>query len=159
MKNLLKVTGLFIGVAAVAGTTAYVLTQTDKGREFSARSKKKATEFKEAVCDQLAAYYSTSEEESVMDEILVAYDYDQELLVSEEGLGSLPKPVVEPLLPKPESDKGANRSRLIRDRRRAVWSLYEKGVDADSIADSLNLPFEVVLKDLAVGEKRGHLEY
>ena len=156
VKKLLKLTSAVVGVAAVAGTTAYVLTQTEKGRELTARTKKKVSELKEALCKQLEAYQAALDEESVMEATLIVYDYEDEFVV-EEGLDSLPKPFVEPLIP--VSKETTNPSRLLRERRQSIWSLYDQGVDAESIASSLNLPFEVVLKDLAYGEKRGRLEY
>ena len=158
MKKLLKVTGLLVGVAAVAGTTAYALTRTDKGREFTARTKKKVSELKEVLCEQLEAYQAVLEEDSLTDPTLIVYDYEDEF-VGEEGLNALPTTAIDPLVPQSESKVRTTRSRLICDRRQAIYALYELGLDVESIAVSLNLPFEVVLKDLAYGEKRGRLEY
>ena len=80
---------------------------------------------------------------------VVAYDFEEEFPA--EGLDSVPQPLEEPFVP--------NRSRQMRERRAKVWHLYDEGFDAEAIAELLNLPFELVLKDLSCGQKRGRIEY
>lgn len=158
VKKLLKLTGAVAGVAAVAGTTAYVLTQTEKGRELAARTKKKMTEFKELLQEQLGADSTILEEASLTDPALIVYDYEDEL-VGEEGLHSLPTTAIDPLVPQSESKTRTTRSRLICNRRQAVYALYEQGLDVEAIADALNLSFDLVLNDLTEGQKNGRLDY
>lgn len=147
MKNVLKVTGVLAGVAAVVGATAYAAIKTEKGRALVHQTKEKAWELKLAFLEKLETETSSTAIES--NTPVVAYDFEEEFPT--EGLDSVPQPLEEPFVP--------NRSRQMRERRAKVWHLYDEGFDAEAIAELLNLPFELVLKDLSCGQKRGRIEY
>lgn len=78
MKKLLKLTGTVVGVAAVAGTTAYVLTQTESGRQFVRRVKTKVAELQTALAEQLEEAESLLDDASLMKPVIV-YDRTKDI--------------------------------------------------------------------------------
>lgn len=75
MKKILKLAGAVVGVATVAGTTTYVLTQTESGRQFVRRVKTKVAELQATLAEQLEEVEQVLEEASLTKPKVVVYDY------------------------------------------------------------------------------------
>ena len=138
MNKTLKWGVALLGIASVAGATAYVLTQTEQGRNWCEGAKKKAKQLKENLQDEVGALKP-----------YVCFSQN----------ASEPRPFVEPLVFSHTLNEEKTRSVIICDRQHTIWNYYVQGFDAETIADLLNLSYQVVLEDIQLGIEQGIFNY
>ena len=104
------------------------------------KTKKKAVELKDLVAEQFDNCQSTLEG---------LFEAEEDFA---NGLGNLPKSFTEPLVITSELNDGKTQAQIICDRRQTVLSYFNQGLDAETIAELLNVSFSTVLEDIKSAE-------